>query len=291
LSPVNYDPEGTQAKVLPAVEQRQLDLVFDPQLYNPRSDNAKLTAWRYFPRDFDTSDTGDLDRWSEINRGLAEAGLEVFADKICSPSTLPRAFDDAYYGFSNSIYRQLAERLTGTEAEAYQTVIVNLSDIGRANRAEQIASITLQANPQGIYLVIATDVRPRLELADAESLRGLMLLIHYLEAAEVPVIVANSSSDHVLWKAAGATACATGKFFNLRRFTFSRFEDPTEGGRGALAYWFEEGSLAFLREGDLARLRRSAPSMVGVGNSTNSFGDTILRQTETSPGTAWVAHG
>ena len=68
------------------------------------------------------------------------------------------------------------------------------------------------------------------------------------------VIVGFSSSDVVLWKAAGATSCATGKFFNLRRFTKSRFEEPASGG-GQLPYWIEESLFAYLRETDVIRVR------------------------------------
>ncbi len=64
------------------------------------------------------------------------------------------------------------------------------------------------------------------------------------------------SSDILLWKTAGASTCASGKFFNLRRFTRQRFEEPTAEGGGQLPYWFEEGLLSFLREGDILRVRK-----------------------------------
>jgi hypothetical protein len=52
----------------------------------------------------------------------------------------------------------------------------------------------------------------------------------------------------ILWKAAGATNCATGKFFNLRRFTISRFEEPDSSGGGQLGYWFEKALLGIPSE-------------------------------------------
>jgi len=39
----------------------------------------------------------------------------------------------------------------------------------------------------------------------------------------------------ILWKAAGATNCASGKYFNLRRFTLSRLDEPEENGGGGKA--------------------------------------------------------
>lgn len=46
------------------------------------------------------------------------------------------------------------------------------------------------------------------------------------------MLVGFASTDVVLWKAAGAKACATGKFANLRRFTTNRFNEPED--------WFAE---------------------------------------------------
>lgn len=78
----------------------------------------------------------------------------------------------------------------------------------------------------------------------------------------------------LLWKAAGATACASGKFFNLRRFTRQRFEEPTSTGGGQLPYWFEEGFLSFLRQGDLIRVRKH--NLLSEASLRNPFAKEIL---------------
>lgn len=69
---------------------------------------------------------------------------------------------------------------------------------------------------------------------------------------------ASSSASHPPTSSCGrrpvATSCATGKFFNLRRFTKSRFEEPAGGG-GQLPYWVEESLFAYLRETDVLRVR------------------------------------
>jgi hypothetical protein len=113
-----------------------------------------------------------------------------------------------------------------------------------------------------------------------------MRLIRALESSRLPVLVACSSSDVVLWKAAGATSCATGKFANLRRFTVGRFSDQDEGGR-QVAYWFEEPLLAFIRASDLARVQ---PHGMGQAGS-NPAAQQILAQIAAEPEKAWVALG
>jgi hypothetical protein len=112
-----------------------------------------------------------------------------------------------------------------------------------------------------------------------------MRLVRFLTEAGMRVIVGYTSSDLVLWKYAGAQDCASGKFFNLRRFTPSRFTEPPEGG-GQLPYWFEESMMAYLRESDLVRVRRA--NLLSNNSLTNPFGAQILDQLDNSPGTPWL---
>jgi hypothetical protein len=113
-----------------------------------------------------------------------------------------------------------------------------------------------------------------------------MRLINSLETAGLRVLIGCSSSDVILWKAAGATSCATGKFANLRRFTEGRFNEPDDGGR-QMAYWFEESLLAFLRASDIPRVQAHDLATAG----TNSFAATILAQLASEPSRAWVGLG
>jgi hypothetical protein len=58
-----------------------------------------------------------------------------------------------------------------------------------------------------------------------------------------------------LWKRAGASHVATGKFFNLRRFTPGRWEEAVPGGQ-VVPYWTEFGLFTWLRELDVRLLDR-----------------------------------
>jgi hypothetical protein len=108
-------------------------------------------------------------------------------------------------------------------------------------------------------------------------------LIAALRDAGMSVFVAFASSDVVLWKSAGAAHCGTGKFFNLRRFTRSRFDEPMEGG-GQVPYWFEESLLAFVRASDLKRLQPA--NMFSAASLHNPFANDILGAI--SNGKAWL---
>jgi hypothetical protein len=169
-----------------------------------------------------------------------------------------------------------------------QTVIVRLQELAAPARAREIASIISRTEADGVYLVVVSDIEPRRELDATEELKGVIRLISGVEGSGLPVIVGFCSTDMVLWKAAGATSCATGKFFNLRRFTRSRFDEPSGGG-GQLPYWMEEATMGFLREADVLRLRdRGSLSDASRGNP---FGQAILTQFENEPSKPWVALG
>ncbi len=175
-----------------------------------------------------------------------------------------------------------------SQARAVQTLLVNLPDLAEPGRAMRIASIVTRTKALSVYLVIVSNREPRREFCDVEELKGAMKLIDSLEKSGLPVLVGFSSSDMVLWKFAGATACATGKFFNLRRFTSSRFEEPRAGGT-LMAYWFEESLMAFLRESDVIRVRQSG--RLSEASIKNPYGQEILECIDNARGQAWIGLG
>jgi hypothetical protein len=172
--------------------------------------------------------------------------------------------------------------------EVLQTALVSLPALAQKNRYLEIASLLSQTPARRLYLIFAGDTEPRRELDDVDELIGAMRLIRALEYNDVPVAVGFCSSDVVLWKYAGATDCASGKFFNLRRFTRERFDEPGDSGGGQLPYWFEEGLCAFLRQPDVIRIRKRIPEILKESMSRNPFCGKIVEALDESarnPGT------
>ena len=140
-------------------------------------------------------------------------------------------------------------------------------------------------------MVVVTDLEPRREIVDQDELFGVLTLVRELENTGKPVLVSHCSSDMILYKAIGASHCASGKFFNLRRYTRSRFAEPAGGG-GQLPYWFEHGLLAFLRGVDVLRLLDSGyDNVVGTLFSSNYWAEQILNILRSDPPSAWLALG
>jgi hypothetical protein len=130
-------------------------------------------------------------------------------------------------------------------------------------------------------------MNPRRELNDPEELKGGMLLINVLQENDINTLVGYSSSEILLWKESGATSCATGKFFNLRKFTPSRWGESEDGGGGQLPYLFEENLLANLRESDITRIQRA--NMISAATLDNLYFPRI--QQNINNGTAWIGKG
>ena len=266
LSPVNSDREELLKQVAKMRGLKDFEIIFDPQLYSPKSEMGKLPGWSYFPKDVDTADLSSDTWWNKVVVDLVRSGLELRPHAICSPAMVPRSFPDGYFNTLVGIGDHLDAQLRGSGIEAIQTAVIAMKDLIEKGRSLAIASVLTRSRSNRFYLVFVSDREPRRELADSEELKGAMRLISALRDAGAQVLVGFCSSDVILWKFAGAAFCATGKFFNLRRFTLTRFAEPSAGG-GQLPYWFEESLLGFLRQSDLLRVQqRSLLSNVSIAN-------------------------
>jgi hypothetical protein len=288
LSPVNYDASEVAAQIDACRRDGRIESVFDPQLYVPGSDRGSLPRWPYFPQDVDSADLASEGWWDAVVSRIVEACRSLDPHAIASPVALPRSYSDEYFATSVHAGKQLVATLRGSGIQPIQTAVVALNDLAAPGRSMAVASILSQTTADRIYLVLVGTEEPRRELSDVEEIKGAMRLIGALSESGLRVMVGFCAADVLLWKFAGARDAASGKFFNLRRFSRSRFEEPSSGG-GQLPYWFEEGLIAFLRESDLIRMREA--TLLSEASLRNPFGLQILTQLVDAPGTAWVAKG
>jgi len=282
-SPVNY----TEAKVISHIHSfpRTFQSILDPQLYFPKTEKEQLQCWDYFPKDFDSADQSSYSWWKTLNEALIQTCVRIGCSHVCSPCIVPSRFSSDYYKFYVEIGNHLHELANASGIGFYQTAIIDFNSISEEGEAESISSVLSQTEGDSIYLIVKSDVEPRRELSASDSIAGIMRLVRLLTDAAIEIFVAFCSSEFILWKYAGATSFATGKFFNLRRFTSSRFEEPSGGG-GQLPYWFEKSLVAYVREGDLELLNKEA--LLHPDYLLNPFCVDILTQLKSSPGTAWL---
>ncbi|MEI9863024.1 MAG: hypothetical protein WDN00_00390 [Limisphaerales bacterium] len=207
------------------------EIIFDPQLYCPKIDRGEMANHSYFPNDMDTADPSSETWWRAIVKNLVVEAKNLDVNAVCSPAILPKKYNAEYYGHVADIFSMLVDELDGDAIRPIMTVCVSLKELAKPDDAFEIASIVSRHNPKSIYLVLESEIEPRREISD-DNLVPLMAFIATLEKSGCEIIVSHCSSDMVLMKACGASHCATGNFFNLRRFTRSRFDDQEEeGGR------------------------------------------------------------
>jgi len=287
VSPVN-ETESDALAMIAEHGSDTFEFILDPQLYFPqRGDRGQLSSWNYFPSDFDTADMSSAAWWRPICEKLAATGVRLDAKAICSPALYSEAaLTNEYYEAMRGHASTLVATIPSGGPRVLQTVLVRLADLTERKRVQEIASVVSSTKAEGVYLVFLSDVKPRLEIRNEEQLKGAMRLIAALEKSSLPVLVGCCSTDVVLWKAAGATSCATGKFANLRRFTPGRFGDSEDGGKN-MAYWLEDALIAFIRGSDIARIQ---PHGMGAPGD-NPFCAKILAQFASDPGKPWVGLG
>jgi hypothetical protein len=288
LSPVNYEQVAVLAQILLSRDRQNFVTIFDPQLYVPTSDRGHLRDWPYFPSDVDSADLASNQWWQDLVAAIVDNVAPMQPTAICSPAIIPRVFNDDYYSRLVADGRELSRALIGKDIRPIQSAIVGLADLAVQDRALAVASILSQTDSDTIYLLLYGDTHPRNEFSDTEEIKGAIRLVSLLEEAGIRVTVGYCSSDILLWKAVGASSCSTGKFFNLRRFSRARFEEPPQGG-GQLPYWFEESLMAFLRESDLIRVKDVG--MLSESSQRNPFSAEILDQLRNEPGKPWLALG
>lgn len=288
LSPVNDSPEQVierLGRLRESVNHRK-EIILDPQFYKPSSDRGRITSWPHFSNDLDTADLGDIGWWRKRAEKLTEVAHEIKADSICSPAYIPRVFGRGYYEFIVRCAEETAKIAAPENIDVLISALVNFTDLGQKNQAETIASNLTSTSISRIYLVILGGNQPREHHTDLDSLTGLLRLIRLLEEAGTKVLVAFCGLDMLLWKAAGATSVATGKFFNLRRFIPERWDDLKEGGQ-IVAYWTDEQLISWLREADVRLLDRLGLLDRGAAK-INPFSSKILDVIDEGKGEAWL---
>ena len=286
LSPVNYTHDETIEQCARFRDAApNLDIWFDPQLYVPRTERQKLREWGFAGDGFETADLSSGQWWQGTIARVVQACAAFEPSAVCSPAIMPRAFDDNYFGALVDGANRLADSLPGP-ARPVMTALVGLQDLARESRHLEVATYLTRFRSSDVYLVLADDTVPRLERRESGELEAAARLIRLLQNNGYRVCVGFTSSEMLLWKFAGATSGATGKFFNLRRFAINRWDEPEQGGRN-VPYWFEPSLLAFLREADLQRYRREFG--ISEHHQSNPYSAAILQKINDPAHPAWLA--
>jgi len=213
-----------------------------------------------------------------------DVAREIGANAVCTPAMCARQFDNSYYTWTVDCATRLLPK--AGDMSILLTAVVRLSDVAQKGRAETIASILTSVDIRRCYLVFYDDLTPRTQRTDLDVLRGAGRLIRLLEAAGTRVLIAFSGLDMIVWKGFGASDVATGKYFNLRRFLPSRWEETADEGR-VVPYWTDAEFITWFREVDV-KLLDSYRLLNRELAQSNPHARLILERIDAGEGEAWV---
>lgn len=257
LSPVNDSPEEIIGR-LKGVREKQphLDVILDPQLYNPVAQKGQLPRWGYYGSDFETADRTDPTWWRGRIPEVVKEARRVGATTMCSPAPIQYRGSDEYFQFVVDLADESKAIAAQDGMDCALTAIVPLDTLQDQRRAYELASILSSSRCDRIYLnlLVPDRLASREPSTDQAALATAVHLVRLL-SRDQRIHVACASHDVVLWLGSGATDVSTGKYMNVRRFTPSRWMDEQSQGRN-IAYWSDDKLLTLIRDQEVLRLDR-----------------------------------
>jgi hypothetical protein len=287
LSPVNDGPAYVQDRLDRLGDKRaELEVILDPQMYNPAADKGCLSEWSYYSAEFETADHSDANWWTQRGREAVDDAVRLEVDAVCSPALFPRVFSDDYYSLMVEVGDATRMYARSHGLDTLLTAIVSLRDLANPARAYELASLLSRTDCDRLYLTFLNDDVPQREpLRDNAGLPTAVHLVRLL-CSQLRVHVAFTAHDLVLWKYAGATDVSSGKWQNVRRFSPGRWREEDPGGR-QVPYWNESTLLTLMREPDTARLDREG-WFAGRSFADNPAEGRILDILRSGSATPWL---
>lgn len=87
LSPVNDGPDAVRNGLARLGAKRdELEVILDPQLYNPTTNKGRLSEWSYYSAEFETADHSDAAWWIARGREVVDDAHRLGVDAVCSPA-------------------------------------------------------------------------------------------------------------------------------------------------------------------------------------------------------------
>lgn len=290
LSPLNRDKSSLMKDIDDFRGKSNKEIIFNPQLYYPHTVKSKIQTHPYFPNDFDSADYSNVNWWKSVHQDIHNYIETLRINKVIAPTIDPKVLSESYYSFNIKNTNNFVEERKENIESIWAVLIVNVNELMEENKIPWLVSLSTQFNTEGIYLVLKIDLEPRREISDSLILTNILKFIKEISTIGKEITLSFASSDMLLYKAAGIHNCGTSKFFNLRRFTPSRYNDNS-GGRGQLPYLFCPSLMAFIRETDILRLiDKGYDELLEIGNEDNHWYKKIIEIIRNHKGDAWLGN-
>lgn len=206
--------------------------LFDPQYYNPNADHKKLTDWRHWFNQYETSLLSEESYISNLFGEIKDINDATQTDAYIIPGILCDNVDKYWLGPQELFLYNATKYFT--DKEKYATLALEESLITDEDSIEKLIEITSDWDVDGYYIV------PEGEYLTNEDfwLSNLTLLVAGLKLQGKKVIVGYSSHQMLLLSCANVDAIASGTFLNVRNFSTDKFDESDPDSQSRRATWF-----------------------------------------------------
>lgn len=206
--------------------------LFDPQYYNPHADHKKLTEWRHWFNQYETSLLSEDEYISNLFNEIKDINECTKTSAYIIPGILCDNVDKHWLK-PQQIFLDNASKYF-TDKEKYATLALEESLITDEESIEKLIEATSSWDVDGYYIV------PEGEYLTNEEywLTNLMLLVAGLKLQNKKVIVGYSNHQMLLLSCANADAIASGTFLNIRHFSKDKFDETDEDSQSRRTTWY-----------------------------------------------------
>ncbi|MGB6329397.1 MAG: hypothetical protein WBF48_10750 [Halarcobacter sp.] len=224
--------EKQSVKFSDEIKKRNGKTLFDPQYYNPHADHKKLTEWRHWFNQYETSLLYENDYISNLFNEIKSINDNTQTDAYIIPGILCDNIDRHWLN-PQQLFLDNASKYF-TDKEKYATLALEESLITDENSIEKLIQVTSEWDVDGYYIV------PEGEYLTNENswLANLTLLVAGLKLQNKKVIVGYSNHQMLLLSCANVDAIASGTFLNIRHFSTDKFDEADADSQSRRATWF-----------------------------------------------------
>jgi len=204
-------------------------LLFDPQLYLPRSNHETLCAYSYWPSNYSTGVSWEVANLRTLLSEIFDLNARLGSDAIILPGLLASEVSDDWLDIQSAILNEAA--MMGVQQELYPTIALSDAAILNTDQISKLLEAAESWDAPGYYLVCQ---HPRGEylVNNPVWVSNILDIAAGIKLNGAKVILGYCSHQMLISACAKVDAICSGTFLNVRSFPpekFSRAEsDPKQ---------------------------------------------------------------
>lgn len=279
ISPVNL-PQKKIVDFSKKIQGVGGEVLFDPQMFNPKEGHIKLQAYDYWPAQ-GVSITSE-DGHKNINRELLRINNMINSTDIILPG-IEMTEELFSYGINwmNNSASYFSQK---TDKSLLATLCLHSETIRNASAIEMLVEQLRSVNVSGYYIIPHPSNNEYI-VSDPSWSIGILKLITCLKLAKKKIIVGYTTHQGLIYALANADGIASGTYMNTRSFNPAKFKSPKDDDIKLKSTWyylptaFSEYKAALL---DVAMQRGYLDAFMPQGEFRNPYSEMLFNGAQPS---------